>query len=487
MTIGDTINYEYQIENCGDVTLYNVELYDDQLGWITLSDTTLSPDENTIATATYVVQDGDEPSITNTANATGYPEIGDPVEDIATWTVDIINYPPNIPSDPNPDDGETDVDLSPVLSVNVSDPDGDVLNVSFYDASDDSLIGFNDSIMSGHVASVVWIGLSYSSVYSWYAVANDSEFDNKSDIWSFTTKNQPMEPPLPNKDPEADASKSETFGLVGEKINFDGSLSDDSDGDIVNWTWDFDDETFGYGETTTHIYSNIGTYNVTLTVTDDDSAEDEDTITVIISKTNIPPSKPTLDGPTTGHKNISYEFSALSFDGDNDTIQYIFDWGDGETTTTVFLENGTTTFQTHNWTKYGEYLITVWAYDGGTESGTTEHTILIDVLPINNSIKGYLIDEDSDGIYDSFENTDTGEKSDVEKDNSSYLIDSDGDETWDHAYNPETGLLTYYMHVYYKFFEIYQEAMNTPGFELITLLAAVALISIILRRRKKNK
>ena len=177
----------------------------------------------------------------------------------------------------------------------------------------------------------------------------------------------------------------------------------------------------------------------------------------------------------------------MSFDADNDTIQYIFDWGDGETTTTGFLENGTTTFQTHNWSKYGEYLVTVKAYDDLTESGTTEHTILIDVLPISNGINGYLVDENSDGTYDSFENTDTGEKTDVEKDNGNYLIDSDGNDKWDHAYNPETGLLTYYMHVYHKFFEIYQEAKNTPGFELISLLVAITLISIILKRRRKYR
>ena len=63
MTIGGTIYYEYLITNCGDVTLYNVELYDDQLEWITVPDTILSPQESTTATATYLVIVGDKPSV----------------------------------------------------------------------------------------------------------------------------------------------------------------------------------------------------------------------------------------------------------------------------------------------------------------------------------------------------------------------------------------------------------------------------------------
>ena len=396
-----------------------------------------------------------------------------------------VNAPPNAPFNPIPKDGASGVDLNPILSVNVTDPDNDFLNVSFFD-DNDNLIGIDTGVTSGDIASVSWNGLSYSTVYTWYAIANDTELINKSDIWSFTTRGPPGGGGgAPNQNPEADASESEKVGFVGEKIQFDGSLSKDSDGDILNWTWDFGDGEKGYGETTTHIYTEEGTYSVKLTIRDDDGAKDDDTITVTIKKANNPPTKPTLDGPKTGNKNFNYDFTALSYDADNDTIQYIFEWGDGETTTTGFLENGTTSFQTHNWTKYGEYLISVKAYDGVTESGPTEHTILIDVIPISNGINGYLVDENSDGTFDLFENSDNGEKTDVEKDNGNYLIDSNGDDKWDHAYNQESGLLTYYMHVYYKYFEIYQTAKNTPGFELLTLLVTITIISIILKRRRK--
>jgi len=72
----------------------------------------------------------------------------------------------------------------------------------------------------------------------------------------------------------------------------------------------------------------------------------------------------------------------------------------------------------------------------------------------------------------------------VEKENISYLIDRDGDGKWDHAYNNETGLLTYYDYLYMKYYE--KISQDTPGFELISLLAMIAIVMIIYMRRKKT-
>ena len=46
--------------------------------------------------------------------------------------------------------------------------------------------------------------------------------------------------------------------------------STDSDGSIANWTWDFDDGTIAYGIQTNHSYNKTGSYNIILTVTDND-------------------------------------------------------------------------------------------------------------------------------------------------------------------------------------------------------------------------
>ncbi len=59
-------------------------------------------------------------------------------------------------------------------------------------------------------------------------------------------------------------------------VDFDGSASYDPDGTIIDWAWDFGDGTTGSGVTVSHTYSAAGSYNVTLTVTGDFSATDQE-------------------------------------------------------------------------------------------------------------------------------------------------------------------------------------------------------------------
>ena len=54
--------------------------------------------------------------------------------------------------------------------------------------------------------------------------------------------------------------------------NFDGSGSTDSDGNIIDYSWDFGDTNSGSGDIEAHSYAVAGSYNVRLTVTDDQGA-----------------------------------------------------------------------------------------------------------------------------------------------------------------------------------------------------------------------
>jgi len=60
--------------------------------------------------------------------------------------------------------------------------------------------------------------------------------------------------------------------LIPTTITFDASASQDPDGSIVAYQWDFGDGGSGAGQTTTHEYTSYGTYNVILTVYDNDGA-----------------------------------------------------------------------------------------------------------------------------------------------------------------------------------------------------------------------
>jgi len=74
-------------------------------------------------------------------------------------------------------------------------------------------------------------------------------------------------------------------GLVGGDITFDGLSSSDSDGEIVEYLWDFGDDSTGTGSSVTHVYSAAGTFTMSLVVKDDDGASSSAaTTTVVISE-----------------------------------------------------------------------------------------------------------------------------------------------------------------------------------------------------------
>ncbi|MFH1100738.1 MAG: tandem-95 repeat protein, partial [Methanobacteriota archaeon] len=426
---------------------------------------------------------------------------GDDYSDAAMVNISVhsINDPPNTPSYPTPVDGETNVDITVILrwrgtepgSLFEYDPEGDPVTFDVYFGTNSSppLMVLNQSNTSYDP------NIGYNTVYYWRIIAWDNHnASNTSDLWRFTTKNKPPEGGGGNDRPVADASAGEPYtGFIDENITFDGSGSYDSDGQIIGYRWDFNnDGIYDTGWLTSpiskHAYSREGRYTIILQVKDNNEATDTDSTTATIVQANIPPTAPIIEGPHSGHQNVSYEFTALSYDADNDTIQYIFDWGDGETTRTTFLQNGTSTLQTHTWTQYGEYIVTVKAFDNRSESGTTELTVLIDVLPIDDEITGYLVDQDSESTYDLFDNTVTGKKMAVKKEaNNTYLIDNNGDGKWDYAYTLGKGLSTYSTYVYQKYYRLYQTEISTPGFEMLLFLAMMLVVFGILRYRKKQR
>jgi alpha-tubulin suppressor-like RCC1 family protein len=87
-------------------------------------------------------------------------------------------------------------------------------------------------------------------------------------------------PPPPNQDPVARI----TGGCADLSCPLSASTSTDADGSIAGYAWDFGDETTATGVNPGHTYADPGTYTVTLTVTDDDSAADTDTLEVTVSQ-----------------------------------------------------------------------------------------------------------------------------------------------------------------------------------------------------------
>jgi PKD repeat protein len=70
--------------------------------------------------------------------------------------------------------------------------------------------------------------------------------------------------------------------IVGQPVTFNASTSYSPGGTIVSWNWAFGDNGIASGQTVTHTYSSTGTFDVNLTVTDNNSLTNSTTEQVTV-------------------------------------------------------------------------------------------------------------------------------------------------------------------------------------------------------------
>jgi PKD repeat protein len=136
----------------------------------------------------------------------------------------------------------------------------------------------------------------------------------------------------PNVLPVAEAN-GPYAAVTGELISFSSLGSSDSDGTIASYEW-----TFGDGNTSTQqhpqkSYAAPGTFQGTLKVIDDDGAEHTDSFTVeIVAPNQRPMSK--ANGPYAAQLGTAIQYSSAgSTDSDGVIVSYLWDFGDGNTST----------------------------------------------------------------------------------------------------------------------------------------------------------
>lgn len=88
---------------------------------------------------------------------------------------------------------------------------------------------------------------------------------------------------LTNKSPVASFTAYPTSGMVPLEVHFSAYSSDDPDGHIASYRWDFGDGTSGTGKSVDHTYQNPGNYTATLVVRDDGGLSDSSTKAIQVS------------------------------------------------------------------------------------------------------------------------------------------------------------------------------------------------------------
>ena len=170
--------------------------------------------------------------------------------------------------------------------------------------------------------------------------------------------------PTPNTPPVAAYS----FDCDQRDCTFDGTGSQDADGQIVSYLWDFGDDTTADTDSPSHSYAANGSYPVKLTVTDNrgDSVSITKTVTVSLA-VNADPDAAFTNSCT----NLVCSFNgSSSADADGTIASYVWDFGDNTS-----AGNGAT--PSHTYAAAGTYSVklTVTDDDGATDALTKSVTV----------------------------------------------------------------------------------------------------------------
>ena len=137
---------------------------------------------------------------------------------------------------------------------------------------------------------------------------------------SATASDTPVTATPPNVPPVA----AFTFTCSGLTCDFDGSSSQDADGTIATYAWDFGDTNSGAGVTTQHTYAAAGDYTVALNVTDDDNATNAASQVVTV----IAPELVQIGGTITGIVPMDQDGRVVDISDDGTRVVLATEFGD---------------------------------------------------------------------------------------------------------------------------------------------------------------
>lgn len=188
-----------------------------------------------------------------------------------------VNQPPETPSDPDPQNGATNIYADIKLRWTSGDPDdNDTVYYDIYLGTDQDP-PFKERI-GPYPANLTRITydpelLKYSTHYYWKIIADDKWKTSEGPIWNFTTYLYP---------PNANFTYNPINPTNEDIIQFNDT-STDPDGTIVKWFWNFGDHYLSDLQNPIHRYYKSGSYNASLTVMDNYGANDTYGIVINIS------------------------------------------------------------------------------------------------------------------------------------------------------------------------------------------------------------
>jgi PKD repeat protein len=164
-------------------------------------------------------------------------------------------------------------------------------------------------------------------------------------------------------------------GCAGVPVILDGTAAGDPDGPVSAWQWAFTEGTTALGTRVEHTFAEPGTQQVTLTVDDGsgtDCARRSTSIPVLINHTPVADAGGDRQAFCGGANDAELFDGSASRDADDDTLSYLWDFGDGT------LVSGRQVF--HVFAEPGEHRVTLTVDDGsGLPCATARDHITVTV------------------------------------------------------------------------------------------------------------
>ncbi|MGH9421713.1 MAG: PKD domain-containing protein, partial [Thermoanaerobaculia bacterium] len=158
----------------------------------------------------------------------------------------------------------------------------------------------------------------------------------------------------------------------GSAVNMSAAGSLDPNGSIVSYQWSFGDGGTATGSSVSHTYTNNGTYNVNMIVTDNDGLVD--TVATTASVSNVAP----VVQPFSGANLLpgeTYSANGTFTDPGSDNWSGTINYGDGSGSQSLALSGKTFTLS-HTYTAPGTFTATVGVFDGDA-TGSLGETVTV--------------------------------------------------------------------------------------------------------------
>lgn len=135
----------------------------------------------------------------------------------------------------------------------------------------------------------------------------------------------------PNQAPIAVAGASPTSGEIPLEVSFTGSESTD-DSAVVSYLWDFKDGSTSGEADPMHTFTSAGTFDVELTVEDEEGLTHTDTVQIVVSEPpNQAPQAFAAASPVGGPSPLVVSFTGSGSSDDQEVVSYFWDFKDGFT------------------------------------------------------------------------------------------------------------------------------------------------------------